>query len=56
VVLRQLEQVEEQGEFVLLFHEYQRTVDVLPLVIELLKERGYGFLPYVEGKVFEGLE
>jgi len=55
-VLRQLEQVEEQGEIVLLFHEYQRTVDVLPLVIELLKERGYGFLPYVEGKVFEGLE
>jgi len=55
-VVRQLEKVEDHEEIVLLFHEYQRTVDVLPRVIALLKEQGYTFEPYIEGKIFEGLE
>jgi len=52
----QLEKYQNNQEIVLLFHEYQRTVDVLPRVIELLKSTGYTFEPYVEGKIFEGLD
>ena len=55
-VVEQLERFKDNGEIVLLFHEYQRTVDVLPSVITLLKEQGYTFEPYVEGKIFKGLE
>jgi len=55
-VEKQLERFEDQDEVVLLFHEYQRTVDALPRVIELLKEQGYTFEPYVDGKIFTGLE
>jgi peptidoglycan/xylan/chitin deacetylase (PgdA/CDA1 family) len=54
-VVHQLERFEEADEVVLLFHEYQRTVDVMPLVIEYLTRAGYKFKPYVEGKVFQGL-
>ena len=54
-VLTQLERFKDNSEIVLLFHEYQRTVDVMPAVIALLKEQGYEFEPYVAGKVFEGL-
>ena len=55
-VLSQLEQFKDADEIVLLFHEYQRTVDVLPRIIELLMAQKYTFEPYVEGKVFKGLE
>ena len=55
-VARQLEKFKDNNEIVLLFHEYQRTVDVMPSVIELLKEQGYTFESYVDGKIFEGLE
>jgi len=54
-VVRELERCKDNDEIVLLFHEYQRTVDVLPSVIKLLQNQGYRFEPYVEGKVFEGL-
>jgi len=55
-VARQLKDASDQDEIVLLFHEYQRTVDALPAIIELLKAHGYGFEPYVEGKTFKGLD
>lgn len=54
-VVRGLEAFKKADEVVLLFHEYQRTVEVLPSVIEYLIEAGYTFKPYVEGKMFEGL-
>ena len=52
----QLQELENQSEIVLLFHEYQRTVDVMPAIITLLQEHGYEIRPYVEGKIFAGLE
>jgi len=55
-VVSQLERYKDNDEIVLLFHEYQRTVDVLPSVIKLLQEEGYTFEPYVDGKIFKGLE
>ena len=55
-VALQLARFKENNEVVLLFHEYQRTVDVMPSVIALLKEQGYTFEAYVEGKTFEGLD
>lgn len=54
-VVHQLERLEDADEVLLLFHEYQRTVDAMPMVIEYLISAGYTFEPYVEGKVFEGL-
>jgi len=54
-VVQGLESFENNHEIVILFHEYQRTVDILPDVINLLKSQGYTFAPYVEGKTFEGL-
>ena len=51
-----METVEENEEIVILFHQHQRTIDALPKVIEFLREQGYKFEPYVEGKVFKGLE
>ena len=54
-VARELERYKDSDEIVLLFHEYQRTVDVMPAIIELLWDAGYVFEPYVEGKIFEGL-
>ena len=50
-----LKKVKDNHEIVLLFHEYQRTVDVLPSVINLLLDQGYTFKPYVDGKIIEGL-
>lgn len=55
-VVNQLEKYQNNSEIVLLFHEYQRTVDALPRVIDLLKSAGYTFEPYIEGKIFEGLD
>ena len=55
-VASQLKDYPDQQELVLLFHEYQRTVDALPRIIKLLREHGYSFVPYVEGHVFEGLD
>ena len=55
-VIQGLEEFEDNDEIVLLFHEYQRTVDALPDIINHLKEQGYTFKPYVEGKTFQGLE
>jgi len=52
----QLQEIEDQNEIVLLFHEYQRTVDVMPAIITLLQEKGYEIRPYVDGKIFDGLE
>jgi len=52
----QLKDYRDSNEIVLLFHEYKRTVDVLPQIIELLKAEGFTFEPYVEGHVFDGLE
>ena len=54
-VVSGLESFKDADEVVLLFHEYQRTIDAMPLVIEHLIELGYTFEPYVEGKVFDGL-
>ena len=54
-VAQQLKRFEDADEVVLLFHEYQRTVDAMPAVIEHLISEGYTFKPYVEGKVFDGL-
>lgn len=54
-VKNQLKGYKDQSEIVLLFHEYERTIEVLPKVIELLVEYGFEFEPYVEGKKFEGL-
>ena len=55
-VVVELARYKDNSEIVLLFHEYQRTVDAMPRIIELLQDLGYTFEPYVEGKVFEGLE
>jgi len=55
-VVKGVKQLEDNQEIVLLFHEFQRTVDALPDIIEFLKEEGYTFEPYVEGKIFEDLE
>ena len=55
-VEREIARYKDNSEIVLLFHEYQRTVDAMPRVIELLQKLGYTFKPYTEGKVFEGLE
>jgi len=55
-VARELERCKDHDEIVLLFHEYQRTVDVLPSVIKLLQEQGYTFEAYYDGKIFQGLE
>ena len=55
-VVKQLEDYPNQQEIVILMHEYQRTVDALPRIIELLKAKGFTFAPYVEGKIFTGLE
>jgi hypothetical protein len=44
-----------QTEVVFLFHEYQRTAEALPLILDYLLEEGYTFEAYVEGKKFEGL-
>ena len=52
----QLERYKDNDEIVLLFHEYQRTVDALPSIIKLLQQQGYTFRPYIEGKTFKGLE
>lgn len=52
----QLQAIGDQQEIVLLFHEYQRTVDAMPAIITLLQEEGYEIRPYVDGKVFDGLE
>ena len=54
-VLRGLEKYQDVADVVLLFHEYQRTVEALPMVIAYLKQEGYAFEPYVEGKIFKGL-
>ena len=54
-VVRQVEKFEDANEVVLLFHEYQRTVEAMPAVIKYLIDEGYTFEPYVEGKIFEGL-
>lgn len=54
-VVYQLEQLEEIDEVLLLFHEFQRTVEAMPMVIEYLASAGYTFKPYVEGKVFKAL-
>lgn len=53
---RQFEDCRDSDEIVLLFHEYQRTADALPRVIELLKSAGFTFEPYVEGHKFAGLD
>ena len=55
-VVAELVRYKDNSEIVLLFHEYQRTVDAMPDIIKLLRDLGYSFEPYVEGKVFEGLE
>ena len=56
-VQHQLKEVrKDQSEIVLLFHEYERTVEVMPRIIALLRKEGYRFEAYVEGKVFEGLK
>jgi len=56
-VVRNVEKLDgDASEIVLLFHEYERTATALPLVLDYLIEAGYRFEPYVEGKVFEGLE
>jgi len=55
-VANQLKDHQESNEIVLLFHEYQRTIDALPQIIELLRSEGFTFQPYIEGKIFEGLE
>lgn len=54
-VVKQLEKYENAQEVVLLFHEYQHTVDALPDVIAYLKAQGFQFEAYVEGKKFKGL-
>lgn len=46
----------DQSEVVFLFHEYQRTVTALPLILDYLIGEGYRFEPYMEGNTFEGLE
>ena len=53
---KQMEKVKDKSEIVLLFHEYQHTVDVMPRVIEYLISEGFTFEPYIEGKHFEGLK
>lgn len=54
-VVSQLERLEDEDEVLLLFHEFKRTVDAMPMVIEYLTSAGYTFKPYVEGKVFKEL-
>ena len=55
-VAKELERFKDNDEIVLLFHEYQRTVDALPSIIKLLQQHGYTFEPYTDGKTFQGLE
>lgn len=52
----QLASHDKSKDLVILFHEYQRTVDVMPRIIELLKDNGYSFEPYYNGKIFDGLD
>ena len=54
-VAHELERYKDSDEIVLLFHEFQRTVDIMPAIIELLQDAGYVFEPYVDGKIFDGL-
>ncbi|MCL2559685.1 MAG: polysaccharide deacetylase family protein [Turicibacter sp.] len=54
-VVCELKRFEDADEIVLLFHEYERTVEALPRVIEHLLDLGYTFKPYAPGKVFEGI-
>ena len=49
-VVNSVESMQFPQTLVLVFHEYQRTVDILPSVIDYFHENGYTFVPYVAGE------
>ena len=46
---------DSQKEVVFLFHEYGRTAEALPIIIDYLRDEGFVFATYVEGHRFEKL-
>jgi len=51
-VIRQVEILDFPPELVIVLHEYGRTVETLPLIIEFLREHGYVFKTYEPGHQF----
>ena len=54
-VMKEFSKVEDKDQLVLLFHEKKLTLEVLPSIIEYFHEKGYTFVPYIEGEVIDVL-
>ena len=49
-VVNSAENLQFPETVVIVFHEYERTVKVLPAVIDYFHDKGYTFVPYKEGE------
>ena len=54
-VMSEYLKVEDKNQLVLLFHEKKLTLEVLPAIINFFREKGYTFVPYLEGEVIQVL-
>ena len=50
-IVKEAEDLKFPNKVVILFHENDRTVEVLPKAIDYFQEKGYNFVPYLEGNI-----